>query len=267
MKKSWGYIAGSLVFFIVIWIWTSRIENGLGYNELISGGALFFIIFLLCLFNLRKRLPFIPLLPAHQWFLLHTVGGFLALFLFWLHAGFLWPNGLYSQILAILFYGTSLTGIVGLLMEKIYPNLLTRVGLECIYERIPSDIAEIRKKVESIVLECTEKTGSDTIAQHYMETLGWFFQRPRFFINNIFGGQNAQAWVTQQCSILDRFLNDAEREYLGRIYTLAEAKRKIDCHFSLQTMLKGWLLLHVPLAAATMAMSIWHLILMQVFFK
>ena len=267
MKKLWGYITGSLIFFILIWVWASRVENALGYHEFISGGALFFIILLLCLFNLRKRLPFIPLWPAHKWFLLHSVAGFLSLFLFWLHAGFLWPKGLYNQVLAALFYGTTLTGIVGLIMEKIYPNLLTRIGLECIYERIPRDIAEIRNKAESLVLECTEKTGSDTIAQHYMETLGWFFQRPRFFLNNILGGQNAQAWVRQQCSILERFLNDAEREYLGRIFTLAETKRKIDYHYSLQTMLKNWLLVHVPLAAAAMTMAIWHLILIQVFFE
>jgi len=266
-KSLWGYITIAAIFFILVWVWTLRVENSLGYPEFVSGGALFFVIFFLCLFNMRKRLPFLPLGTAHKWFLLHAVAGFLGLFLFWLHAGVLWPKGLYLQILTILFYGTTLSGIVGLIMEKIYPHLLTRIGLECIYERIPRDIAEIRNKAENLVLECTENTGSDTLAKHYMETLGWFFQRPRFFLNNIFGGQNSQTWVKQQCSILERFLNEAEHDYLNQIFTLAETKRKIDFHYSLQTMLKNWLLVHVPFAAAVMAMVVWHLIVIQVFFN
>ena len=193
--------------------------------------------------------------------------GFLALFLFWLHADVLWPKGLYVQILAVLFYGTTLSGILGLTMEKIYPNLLTRVGLECIYERIPRDLAEIRNKAENLVLECTEKTGSDTLAKHYLETLGWFFQRPRFFLNNIVGGQDSHNWINQQCAILERFLNEAEREYMKQIFTLAEIKRKIDHHYSLQTMLKSWLLIHIPLAAGAMVMAVWHLIVIQVYFN
>ena len=268
MKQGiWRYITITIIFFTLIWISTFKVKNSLGYPEFVSGSALLFIILFLFLFNVRKRLPFFPLWHARKWFLLHTVTGFLALFLFWLHAGVFWPKGLYVQILAILFYGTTLSGIVGLVIEKIYPNLLTRINYECIYERIPRDIAEIRTKVENLILECTEKTGSDTLAQHYLETFGWFFQRPRFFLNNIFGGRNSRSWVKQQCAIVQRFLNEAERGYLVQILNLAETKRKIDFHYSLQTMLKSWLLVHLPLAAAVMTMVVWHLIVIQVFFN
>ena len=47
----------------------------------------------------------------------------------------------------------------------------------------------------------------------------------------------------------------------------AEMKIKIDYHYSLQTMLKSWLLVHIPLAAAAMVMAVWHLIVIQVFFN
>ena len=82
MKRIFGYIALAFIFFVLILVWTLKIDNSLGYSEFVSGGALFFIIFFLFLFNMRKRLPFLPLWPAHKWFLLHTVMGFLALFLF-----------------------------------------------------------------------------------------------------------------------------------------------------------------------------------------
>ncbi len=266
MTKAWGYIITAFIFFLLIWIWTLQINNVLGYSAFISGGALLVTIAFLSLFNVRKRLSFLLSAPVHQWFLLHAVGGFLALFLFWLHTGVFWPQGLYTQILAVLFYGATLSGILGLIMEKIYPNFLTRIGLECIYERIPQEIADLRNKAECLILECTKETDSDTLAQHYLETLRWFFQRPRFFINHIFGGQNAQHWVRQQCYISERFLNEKERGYLDQLFILADTKRKIDCHYFVQTLLKGWLLVHVPLAVAVLAMVFWHLIVIQVFF-
>ena len=213
------------------------------------------------------RLPFLPLINAHQWLLLHIVVGFLALFLFWVHAGVIWPQGFYNQVLAFLFYGSILSGILGMILEKVFPMFLTRIGQECIYERIPQEIAELRSKAEDLVLECAEKTGSDTLARHYLETLRWFFQRPRFFGNHILGGQNAEHWVRQQCSILKRFLDEKERGYLDQIFVLADTKRKIDCHYAVQTLLKGWLLVHVPLAAGLAAMAIWHLIIIQVFLQ
>jgi hypothetical protein len=50
------------------------------------------------------------------------------------------------------------------------------------------------------------------------------------------------------------------------VYSLAYKKRKIDFHYALQTLLKTWLLVHIPMAAAVTAMVIWHLILIMVFF-
>ena len=54
---------------------------------------------------------------------------------------------------------------------------------------------------------------------------------------------------------------------MKQIFTLAEIKIKIDHHYSLQTMLKNWLLIHIPMAAAAMVMTVWHLIVIQVYFN
>jgi hypothetical protein len=267
MGKIWGFGITAAVFFSVVWLWTRQIENELGVSSIISGWALFAILVSLALYNLRKRLPFLPLASSSRWFLFHTVGGFLAVSLFWLHTGISWPAGFYNQVLALIFYAVSLSGVIGLIIEKVYPRFLTQSGDEYIYERIPSHIAEIRKKAEDLVIECTEKTGSDTLAQHYMDTLHWFFQRPRFFMNHVLRGQGAQIWVQQQCSLLERYLNVQEQTYLNQIFALADTKRKIDLHYSVQTLLKGWLLVHVPLSAAVMALVVWHMIVIQVYFQ
>ena len=266
LSRVWGYMGLALLLFVVTWIWTVQIDRTLGFSSIASGSILFGVLVFLALFNARKRLPFLPLAPSYIWCQLHTVGGFLALFLFWLHVGGTGEQGLYGQMLTVLFYITSFSGVVGLVLEKAYPRQLTCSGGEIIYERIPAEIAEIREEVESLVLKSTDETGSSTLAEHYLETLRWYFQKPRFFISNVFGSYLSQHWVRQQCMILERFLDEKEREYLDKVYALAEKKRKVDFQYALQTVLKIWLLVHVPLAAAVMAMATWHLILILVFF-
>jgi hypothetical protein len=264
--RIWGFIGLASLIFLATWQWTIQIDRSLGISAFTSGWVLFGVLAFLALFTIRKRLPFMPLAPASLWFMLHSVGGFLALFLFWLHTDGMGAKGFYGQVLTILFYITSISGVIGLFMEKVFPRQLTCSGGEIIYERIPAEIAGIREEVESLILKCTEETGTSTLAEHYLETLNWYFQKPRFFMNNIFGSHLSQHWVRQQCMILERFLSGKEREYLDKVYMFAEKKRKIDFHYALQTLLKTWLLVHIPVAAAVMAMVIWHLILILVFF-
>ena len=266
LLQVWRYVGLAILLFLGTWAWTIQIDRSLGISTYASGWILFGVLAFLVLFSGRKKLPFLPLAPASFWFQLHAVGGFLALFLFWLHVDGMGAKGFYGQVLTVLFYITSLSGVLGLFIEKMYPRQLTCTGEEIIYERIPEEIAGIKEEVESLFLKCTEEIGTRTLADHYFETLNWYFQKPRFFINNIFGSNISQYWVRQQCMILDRFLSEKERVYLDQFYTLAEKKRKIDFHYALQTMLKTWLLVHIPLAGAVMAMVFWHLILILVFF-
>ena len=166
-----------------------------------------------------------------------------------------------------MFYSVAITGIIGLVIEKTYPKALTQSGVEYIYERIPAEVAEIREAAESLIEECTRETRSDTLAKYYLDknSLGWFFFRPRFFFNHIVLGQTAEHWVQQQCSLLERYLNQDEQAYLKKIFTLADTKRKMDFHYSVQRVLKGWLLIHVPLATGLMILAFWHLIVVQVY--
>jgi len=267
MIRLWAYILLALLFFGFIAYWSTFAEQFLGHPSQITGWALFASVAFLSLFSFRKRLPFLKILgSASRWFLLHAIGGFLALSLFWLHMGSLWPTGLGDEIMATLFYAVTLSGIIGLFLEKLYPHYLTRSGVECIYERIPGEIAEIRSNAEEVLVKCAEETGSDTLAQHYLETLHWFFQRPRFFLNHAFMGQSAQHWVRHQCQILERYLDEKEREYLKQIFALADYKRKVDFHYVAQRILKGWLLIHLPISVAVITLTFWHLIVVHVYF-
>ena len=267
MARLYGFGITVVGFFSLIWVWAMKVDQTLGSSAFISGTAVFGVLVLLALFNGRKRLPFLPLMPASWWFYFHIFGGFLAICLFWLHTDISWPHSLNNQIFVFIFYAVSITGIIGLVIEKTYPKALTQSGAEYIYERIPAKIAQIREEAESLITECTEKTGSDTLARHFLEnkSLHWFFSRPRFFFNHIFLGQSARHWVQHQCSLLERYLSEDEQNYLNKIFILADTKRIMDFHYSVQKVLKGWLLVHVPLATGLMVIALWHLIVVQVY--
>jgi hypothetical protein len=258
-------VLASGVIFDLLLLESENINIGLGSAAELTGYWLFGVMVFLTLFNLRKKLSMIPLGPASIWLALHTVGGVLALALFWLHTGTIWPTGIYEQVLVVLFYATVASGIFGYVAQKIYPPRLTQSGVEVIYERIPDHIFEIRDEVEALVLQCTEDTRVDTLGRHYLDTMSWFFRKPRFFLSHMVGSQMGRQWVRQQDANVRRYLNDAEAEFLDKMTELAMLKNGIDLHYALQSIMKRWLLIHLPLTAALMTLSVWHLLVVNVY--
>ena len=231
----------------------------------VTGWSLAGVMAFLASFNVRKKLSMLPLGSAETWLKLHVVGGFTALLFFWIHTRRFWPLGYYEQTLALLFYLLTANGIVGYVLQKIYPGHLTQTELEIIYERIPFEIVDIRERAEALVLECTQKTGADTLAKYYLEILDWFFRKPRFFASHAVGRQKAAHWLRQHFATVKRYLKDAESAYLVKLQALAETKNKIDIHYALQTVMKGWLLVHVPLTVAVLVFVIWHILLVHAY--
>ncbi len=219
----------------------------------------------LAIFNLRKRLSMVPLGNASTWLTLHTVGGVFAAAVYWLHTETLWPNGMYERVLATLFYLTVLSGVVGYIIQRTYPKLLTQTGLEVIFERIPLRIGELRDEAERVVLECCDETRVETLGRYYLDTLQWFFQKPRFTLNHLAGSQRSRQWLQHQDNTVRRYLSEDERRYLDELSGLARQKDNIDLHYALQGAMKRWLLIHVPLTVALMALSFWHLLVVNVY--
>ena len=219
----------------------------------------------LALFNARKKLSMIPLGNASTWLLLHAVGGVLVLAVYWLHTGNLWPVGSYEQLLALLFYATVATGVFGYLIQRFYPRRLTHTGTEMIFERIPQELSDLRVRAEELALQCTEETGSEILGRHYVDTLAWFFRRPRYFNNHVVGSQRGEHWIRQQDAAVRRYLSADEKAYLDQLTDLAQYKNKVDIHYALQGVMKRWLLFHVPLTAGLLAMSIWHMLIVHIY--
>jgi len=259
------YLILAVALFIVAALQVQIGSRTLHDPAVLTGYYLFGLMVVLGLFNLRKKLAMIPLGSAAAWLRVHVCGGLLALALFWLHMGRLWPDGFYEQLLALTFYLVSFSGIAGYVLQRAYPSRLTQSGIEIIYERIPAELAAIREEAEALVMECAVETDSDTIARHYLETFHWFFSRPRHFWSHALGSRKGAHWVRGEVTNLRRYLNEAEQTYLDRLAKLAVTKNRIDFHYSAQSIMKRWLLFHLPLAVAALALAVWHFMLVHVY--
>lgn len=268
-RSRWqGYVVGVLVVlagYLAVAIPTWKSAATLGPSHLISGYSLLGIMAFLAAFNLRKRVPMLPLIRMRWWTFLHICFGAVALGVFWLHTNSLWPTGLYEQALAALVYLVCLSGIVGLALQRSHPSRLTQTGVEIIFERIPAELAELREQAETLVLECTRKTGHETLARYYLEAIQWFFFKPRFVTAHIRGSQTAEFWLEQRFATVKRYLNLDEQAYLAQIERLAELKTALDAHYAGQLLLRSWLLVHVPCVAALLALAVWHMVLVHVY--
>ena len=237
-----------------------RAARDLGDPHFLTGYVLFGLMLGLVLLRGRKALSVVPLGRAVFWLRLHVVGGFLGVIVFWLHTGALWPVGLYEQLIAGLFYFVSASGIFGYLVQRAYPSRLTQTGREIIYERIPAAIAELRDAAEDVILECGEKTGSDTLAKYYAETFDWFFRQPRFLVSNAVGAGRGAHWTRHHSGTVGRYLSSDEDPYLDKLADLLAAKVVIDTHYAAQRIMKTWLWGHVPASMALVVLAIWHLL-------
>jgi hypothetical protein len=65
--------------------------------------------------------------------------------------------------------------------------------------------------------------------------------------------------------VLDRFLNQTEREFMYKLEAIAIRKNGLDAHYAMQGALKLWLFVHVPSAILLVLLACWHLIVVNIY--
>ncbi len=110
-------------------------------------------VLFLALYNVRKKLPFLPLGSSATWLQWHLYVGIGSVALFALHAGIRWPTGVLNSTLAAAYLATAGSGFLGLYLTRTIPRQLARVGEEVIYERIPALQMQVRTQAGNAVLE------------------------------------------------------------------------------------------------------------------
>jgi len=235
-------------------------------SSFLSGWTLAAVILLLAGYNLRKRLPMLPLGSSAAWLQLHIYAGLLTGVLFAVHVGYRLPNGRLEGTLAVLYCGVFLSGIGGLFLSRTLAARLTSHGEEVLYDRIPVFARRIRDEVHDLVLNCISESETSMIPEFYRRRLQTFFARPRFAVHHLFHSVRPFRAALLEIQSQDRYLNDRERSVMREIEERFRLKDALDYQYTLQTTLKYWLFLHVPLTYALLIFAAAHVLLVYAYF-
>lgn len=207
------------------------------------------------LYPARRRLGAKPWRTAQDWLQLHIYGGFLGTWCVFIHVGFRLPAGQLGWWLWGLSLWTTLTGLLGVAIQKWLPPMMTRsLRVEAIYERIPDLVARRLARADELI-----RGAPEMLARVYSNDL-----RPLL-------ATSAPRWayVTDPVreydrrlaplSGLRRYVAGADRERLTDLEAIVREKLELDAHLSAQRALRTWLLLHIPAAYLLLGLLAVHI--------
>ena len=237
-------------------------EVALGHSAFVSGWVLVAAMVFLTLYNLRKKLDFLPaLFSSRHWLWAHFVVGYLSVWLFVLHVGTGLPEGILESTLWLQFVGVIASGIFGHYVSRRFPPLLADRGQEVLYERIPTLIRIQRERVEAAALRAASEGESTAIPEFYTERLVRFLGGTRNFAAHLFNSRRPLERLLRGLEGLEKLSGRGEQEILGEIRLALEAKDDLDFHYAHQSILKYWLFFHVPLAYSLLVVMVVHIVL------
>lgn len=231
----------------------------------LSGWALLVVMLILAAYNVRKKLPFIPLGTSRGWLQFHIYAGLLTIVLFLAHISFRVPTGWFEGTLVWLYLIVTGSGLAGLVLSRDMPKRLTTRGGEVLFERIPVIRRQLQTQAESIALQSVPEVQSATIADFYVRELRDFFEGPRNVWLHLLEVRRPVNTLLNQIADLNRYSNDAERAKLNQLAELVRQKDGLDYHYAIQWALKAWLFVHVPFTYSLLLFSAVHVVLVFAF--
>jgi hypothetical protein len=229
-----------------------------------SGWVLLGLVVFLASYNLRKLLPFLPLGSSAAWLQFHIYCGFLTFLLFAIHIRFSVPNGVFECLLAVLYLTVFISGVVGLYLTRTYPQRLTNLGKEVVFEDIPVARRKLHEEIESLVLECNSEGETSAITEFYRQSVHPFIVGQRGTFSHLTRGVSGH-WRRLMRAIDDqnRYLNEEERLVLVELKELINQKNQLDAQYAFQGALRLWLFIHIPATYSLLIFAFFHSVLVH----
>ena len=177
---------GGLLILATDWI----ARGTLVQTAYISGWTMLAIMLLLAAYNLRKKLSVIPVFSSAMWLQVHIYMGVLSVVVFIVHIGYTVPNGSLEILLAVIYAGVAISGLVGLVLTRTLPPRLNGRGENVIHERISAVRTQLRERAEELALESVSAGNVTAISQLYQHRLLRFFAEPQNLWSHL--GQSAR---------------------------------------------------------------------------
>lgn len=212
------------------------------------------IVFLSC-YQLRKRLTMLPLGTSALWLQMHIYIGIATLPIFILHTDGRLPRGPIEIFILACYVIVFLSGVGGLILSRAIPPRLRNRGGEALFERIPGYVREISVRAEKSVSGTSEKS---VIRDLFGSQLRPWFERPCNFWRHVIHSRKHCVLLLEAVRDASRFAGEDEKPLLAELAELIQQKDNLDYQYAMQSILKYWLFLHVPLTWALIVMTVFH---------
>jgi hypothetical protein len=221
--------------------------------------------------GVRRKLRSWQLGRATSWLKGHIWLGLLSYPLIWFHAGFR-MGGALTIALMVLFTIVVVTGIHGLVVQHIVPRLITvQIPVETMYEQVGVYVARLHEEASRIVTEVcgplpgapaptegdkkAKKTepleGSEPLKQFYAGEVSKFLE----------DGRGRLAYVASRGAVfghVKKLVPPTLHPTLAQLEGLCEERRELSTQVRLHHWLHGWLIIHLPAAAALVVLTAVH---------
>ena len=247
--------AASVVCLIAYWIardlgpWSPKRGLGLVF------GILAALLFVFEMLYPGRRPRARPLGTAKAWLQAHVYLGAIALLGVLIHSDFGLPHGGMGWSLLLLSAWTTGTGLAGVWLQKWIPaSLSDGLRVEALYERIPALTGQLTEEADRLV----EEASSDALARFYRTEV-----RKRLAVvapswDYLFDVRRGRDRALEPFRRMTRFVAEQERGAVEDLEQIYIEKLELDAQYSLQGILRRWLILHAPPAGLLMGLLAIH---------
>jgi hypothetical protein len=216
-------------------------------------GTIAAVVFLLDgLYPLRRRLLAWPLGTAQRWLQFHIYGGVVALVCVFIHVGFAWPRGTMGWWLLGLSVWTTISGLVGVMLQKWIPMVVAgTLRVEALATRIPELTSRLLADADEVM-----RGASDRLFAAYQADIRPGLERPQPAWSYVANVEAGRARYARSLDSLDRAV--ADRDRVRDLRAIVTEKAELDVHLSLQRALRAWVVLHVPPAIVLLGLLTVH---------
>jgi hypothetical protein len=281
--KPWGIASAAILALAVV----VYVPYALGPTPP-SGGSILGLVYgivgfgfmaFVTLLSLRKKFPIWRIGRTQSWMRGHLWLGALSLPLILLHAGFLFGHGL-TSVLMWLFVVVYVSGVFGAYLQHTMPRrIMHDVPMETIYDQIGHVREQLLDEADTVVadacgslqvevpvaasgavaLASVMRVAADDTAplrEFYVREMRAFVQAPSR--SHLLANETTAAG---RFSRLRALVQPALAGALTDLENICEEERQLLRQEKMHGLLHSWLVIHVPLSFALMALAVVHIVM------
>jgi len=251
-----------LILILYFYLVYQRLENVTRQ----TGWLLLGLIVVTMLLPLMRKFPAYRIAKMRVWSQCHIYLSVIILLMFAIHSHGFQTFGYLESIILYCYIIIALSGFIGLFVYRWFPKRLTRHGGDDIlYEKIPIERQRVRETAEQLILQVSKENQERVLADFYMQYLNNFFLKPHNIWRHILGISHQCRDLILLLKGLRRYLSRSEQKQVSELMRLIRQKDRLDYHYALQSVLKFWLLIHIPFAYSFLLFVILHIIVANAF--